>query len=132
MAIRIVRLGTPRAKGEGPRLGAVRRPPRGVPRSEFAKGDWYDAWLPMLAPAPELVTQALHAQKDHDERAWARFEKRFRAEMKAPDASRLLDTLAVLSQGAAFSLGCYCPEERWCHRGVLRALLQERGAAVKD
>jgi len=130
VAIHIVRLGTPRAAGEGPRLGAVRRPPRGVPKAEFAKRDFYDAWLPMLSPTADLVAQALQAQKDHDERAWAQFERRFRAEMKEPDASHLLDALAVMSRSAAFSLGCYCEDERWCHRSVLRALLHERGAAI--
>jgi uncharacterized protein YeaO (DUF488 family) len=132
MAIHIVRLGSPRAAGEGPRLGTVRRPPRGVPKAEFAKRDFYDVWLPALSPSAELVTQALQAADADDERAWARFVQRFRAEMKAPDASHLLDTLAVLSRGADFALGCYCAQEQRCHRSVLRALLQERGAAIAD
>jgi uncharacterized protein YeaO (DUF488 family) len=132
MAIRIVRLGTPRARGEGPRLGTVRRPPRGVPKDEFASRDFYDAWLPALSPSAELVTEAQQAVNDDDERAWSRFVKRFRVEMKAPDASHLLDTLAVLSEGADFALGCYCPDESRCHRSVLRDLLRERGAVIAD
>ena len=132
MAIRIVRLGTPRAKGEGPRLGTVRRPPRGVPKQDYAKRDYYDVWLPALSPSSGLVAEAQQAASDDDERGWTRFVKRFRVEMKQPDASHLLDTLAVLSHGADFALGCYCPEERRCHRSVLRALLQERGAAIVD
>jgi uncharacterized protein YeaO (DUF488 family) len=127
MAIRIVQLGTPRAAGEGPRLGTVRRPPRGVPKAEFASRDFYDVWLPALSPSAELVAQA---QQAGDEREWARFVKRFRAEMKEPDPAHLLDLLAVLSRGAQFSLGCYCVDETRCHRSVLRALLEERGAVV--
>ena len=130
--IRIVRLGTPRRAGEGPRLGTVRRPPRGVPRREFASRDFYDVWLPALSPSAELLAEAQRAASDDDARAWARFVKRFRSEMKAPEASHLLDLLAVLSKSADLSLGCYCAEERRCHRGVLRELLDERGAALAD
>jgi len=130
MAIRIVRLGTPRHAGEGPRLGTVRRPPRGVPKNEFASRDFYDAWLPALSPSAGLVAEALQAAGDDDAKAWARFVKRFRTEMKAPDATHLLDTLAVLSRTADFSIGCYCEDESRCHRSVLRALLEERDANI--
>ena len=127
MAISIVRLGTPRKPGEGPRLGTVRRPPRGVPKSDFARLDYYDVWFPNLSPSAELVAEALHAR---DDRAWSAFTRKFRREMSAPDRRRELDLLAALSHTANFSLGCYCPEERRCHRSVLRALLAERGAEV--
>ena len=127
MAIQVVRLGTPRTKGEGLRIGTVRRPPRGVPKAQFAKRDYYDVWLPNLSPSAELVAIALHAK---DERQWKTFERKFRAEMKQPDASRLLDLLAGLSHQTNFSVGCYCENENRCHRSVLRALLAERGAAM--
>ena len=129
MSIRIVRLGSPRAADEGARIGTVRRPPRGVPKSEFASGNRYDVWYPKLAPSVE--TRKL-GQGAADERAWAAFGKAFRAEMAQPDAARSLDLLATLSQGANFALGCYCADERRCHRGILRALLAERGAAIAD
>jgi uncharacterized protein YeaO (DUF488 family) len=128
LAIRVVRLGTARHPGEGPRLGTVRRPPRGVPKSQHASGNWYDAWLPDLAPSASLVDAARAA--GDDEPAWRRFERGYRAEMKAPAASRLLDVLAALSHGASFSVGCYCEDERRCHRSVLRRLLEERGADI--
>jgi len=127
MAIRIVRLGSARAKGEGLRLGTVRRPPRGVPKAEHASRDFYDVWLPDLAPSEKLVKQALVAS---DERAWNAFTKRYRAEMKRPEATRLLTLLAALSHTANFSVGCYCENEARCHRSVLRALLREHGADV--
>ena len=127
MAIRIVRLGTPRAPGEGLRLGTVRRPPRGVPRSEFAKRDFYDTWLPNLAPSPALLQQAQAAATDKE---WAAFRRKFTAEMKEPDAGHLLDMLAALSHQASLSLGCYCEDESRCHRSVLRELLVQRGADV--
>ena len=130
MTIRIVRLGTPRAANEGLRLGTVRRPPRGVPKAEFAKRDFYDLWLPALSPSAELVKQALQAAADGNERAWAAFVKRFRTEMKQPEASQLLDVLAALSHQTSFALGCYCDDEARCHRSVLRALLDERGAEI--
>jgi uncharacterized protein YeaO (DUF488 family) len=130
VAVRIVRLGTPRATGEGPRLGTVRRPPRGVPKAEFAKRDFYDTWLPALAPSVELMKQAQEAVAAADERAWTGFTKRFRTAMNEPGASQLLDLLALLSHGASFSLGCYCENESRCHRSVLRALLSERGADI--
>jgi uncharacterized protein YeaO (DUF488 family) len=127
MTVRIVRLGTPRAPQEGTRIGTVRRPPRGVPKSEFARRDYYDVWMPMLSPSPALVTQALAVRT---EAVWTRFVRRYRTEMKEPDAARLLDLLAALSAGADFSVGCYCENEGRCHRSVLRQLLAERGAQV--
>jgi len=130
MSIRIVQLGTPRAANEGLRLGTVRRPPRGVPRSEFARRDFYDVWLPALAPSEALVAQAHDAARADDPKAWGAFVRKFKAEMNEPDASRLLDLLAALSHQTGFSLGCYCDEERRCHRAVLRELLQQRGAAI--
>ena len=127
MAIRIVRLGTKRAANEGLRIGTVRRPPRGVPKSLFSSGNWYDVWFPNLAPAPETVKLALAAKS---ERQWVAFIKRFRAEMAKPENSRILDLLAALSHQSNFSVGCYCEEESRCHRSVLRQLLAERGAEV--
>jgi uncharacterized protein YeaO (DUF488 family) len=126
MSIRVVRLGSPRAAGEGVRIGTVRRPPRGVPKGEYAKRDLYDVWLPTLAPSEELLKQG---QAAGDERAWRRFASRYRAEMNRPDPSRVLDVLAALSHGADFAVGCYCEDESRCHRSVLRQLLAERGAA---
>ena len=125
MALRIDRLGSERAAGEGPRIGTVRRPPRGVPKTEFASGNWYDVWYPNLAPSVETMKLG---QAASDERTWAAFAKRYRAEMAAPDAARSLDLLAMLSHGAHFSLGCYCEQESRCHRSILRELLQQRGA----
>ena len=127
MAITIVRLGSARAPGEGLRIGTVRRPPRGVAKSEFAKQDWYDIWFPNLAPGPELVATALSAVT---EREWSAFVKKYRAEMGTPVNRRTLDLLAALSHHANFSVGCYCADESRCHRSVLRALLAERGAAM--
>jgi len=127
MAIRIVRLGSPRAAGEGLRLGTVRRPPRGVPKAEHASRDFYDLWLPDVAPSEGLVKEALGAQ---DERSWRRFVTRYRAEMKQPGARRLLELLAALSHQTNFSVGCYCENEERCHRSVLKALLLEQGADV--
>lgn len=127
MAIRIVRLGTPRARGEGLRVGTVRHPPRGVPKRELAKRDYYDVWLPELAPSAELVHSAHEAESERD---WARFAKRYRREMAAPAASRLLDLLAAFSQASDFAVGCYCPDEAHCHRSTLRELLAERGARL--
>ena len=131
MALRIVRLGSPRAPGEGPRIGTVRRPPRGVPKADFARLDWYDSWLPELAPSAEVVKLGQAAQ-DGDEAAWTVFAKRYRAEMAAPGAAHTLDLLATLSHHAAFSIGCYCANEARCHRSLLRGLLAERGAALLD
>ncbi len=128
MAARIVQLGSPRTRGEGIRLGTVRRPPRGVPKSEHARGNWYDVWLPDLAPSAGLLKLA--QQRIHDDEGWAWFERRYRAEMKAPDHARLLDLLAAMSRHADFSVGCYCPDERRCHRSILRQLLLEHGATI--
>jgi uncharacterized protein YeaO (DUF488 family) len=125
MAVRVVRLGTPRAKGEGLRIGTVRRPPRGVPKSEFASQDWYDVWFPNLAPSVEAMKLGQAAQTPAQ---WAAFAKKVRAEMATADAARALDLLAALSHTADFSVGCYCEDEAHCHRSVLRALLAERGA----
>jgi uncharacterized protein YeaO (DUF488 family) len=126
VAIAIVRLGSPRGTREGLRLGTVRRPPRGVPKSEFATRNYYDVWLPDLSPSQPLVTAALQAT---DQKAWKAFERKYRAEMKKPEASRLLELLAALSHDTNFSVGCYCEDESHCHRSVLRTLLAERGAA---
>ena len=127
MSIRVVRLGTRRTPDEGPRLGTVRRPPRGVPKARFAKDDWYDAWLPDLAPSDALVKQGLRASSAKD---WEAFAKKYRREMSAPAPARLLDVLALLSHSASFSVGCYCEDEARCHRSVLRKLLAERGARL--
>jgi uncharacterized protein YeaO (DUF488 family) len=129
MSIRIVRLGTPRQAGEGLRIGTVRRPPRGVPKSEFASGNWYDLWFPNLAPSAELVKSGLSAASGGGAREWARFARAYRAEMAAPDRSRELDLLAALSHRTDFSVGCYCEDESRCHRSLLRELLAERGAS---
>jgi len=128
MAIRIVRLGSPRARDEGLRIGTVRRPPRGVPKSEFASQDWYDVWYPNLAPSADLVKEAQNATTP---KAWAAFAKKYRAEMGTPENARTLDLLAALSHGSDFSVGCYCEDESHCHRSVLRTLLAERGAALR-
>lgn len=127
MAVRIVRLGSPRGKAEGLRVGTVRRPPRGVSKREFGSRDFYDVWLPNLAPSEELLKRALQAK---DERAWRSFARSYRAEMKHPEARRVLDLLAALSQEADFSVGCYCTDENRCHRSILRELLEERGAKI--
>jgi len=123
--IAVVRLGSPRMPNEGLRLGTVRRPPRGVPKTQFAKLDFYDVWLPDLAPSQELVT---FAQRSQDERSWKAFTRKYRAEMNKPEAARVLDLLAAFSHHTNFSLGCYCENEKRCHRSVLRELLVERGA----
>ena len=129
MAIRVVRLGTARTGNEGLRIGTVRRPPRGVPKSEFASRDYYDVWLPELAPSAELVKSA---QQATDEKAWNAFVRRYRSEMKKPEASRLLDLLSALSHQTNLSVGCYCVDESRCHRSILRELLTERGANLVD
>ena len=125
MSIFIVRLGTPRKRNEGLRIGTVRRPPRGIAKSDFARLDYYDVWFPNLAPSAELVQEALQAE---DAREWAVFKRKFRREMSAPDRSRELDVLAALSRQTNLSIGCYCEDESRCHRSVLRELLAERGA----
>lgn len=127
MALRVVRLGTARGPREGLRIGTVRRPPRGVPKGEFASRGYYDVWLPELSPSEALVKQA---QRARDERAWRAFVRRYRAEMKKPAASRLLDLLAALSHQTDFSIGCYCLDARRCHRSVLRDILEVRGARL--
>jgi uncharacterized protein YeaO (DUF488 family) len=133
MAIAIVRLGSPRSANEGLRLGTVRRPPRGVPKADFARRGFYDVWLPLLSPSEPLLKQALSSHNlsaAEQQRSWRAFERRFRAEMKQSDASRLLDLLAALSHQTNFSIGCYCADQSCCHRSILRALLLERGARV--
>jgi uncharacterized protein YeaO (DUF488 family) len=126
MTIRIVRLGGPRASDEGLRIGTVRRPPRGVPKAEHARRDIYDVWFPNLAPSEAL----LKSVSPRDERSWKSFRRRFLAEMKVPEARRDLDLLAALSHRTNFAIGCYCEDERRCHRSILRELLEARGAAI--
>lgn len=128
MAVSIVRLGTPRSPGEGPRIGTVRHPPRGVPRREHASGNWYDVWFPVLAPSAAAVKLG---RKAGTERQWAAFARRYRAEMSRPEQARALDLLAAFSRVADFSVGCYCADESRCHRSLLRALLRDRGAAIR-
>ena len=128
MAVRIVRLGSPRLPGEGTRIGTVRRPPRGVRKERYAADNWYDVWYPELSPSPELVSRALAAKTDSD---WKAFVRAFRTEMKEPAARHTLDLLARLSHEADFSIGCYCEDEARCHRSVLRSLLAERGAVIE-
>ncbi len=127
MAIRFVRLGSPRSTGEGIRVGTVRRPPRGVPKREIASRGYYDVWFPILSPSPELVASARAATGAAD---WQRFVRRFEKEMSAPEPGRALDLLAALSATADFSVGCYCEDEKRCHRSVLRQLLAARGARI--
>ncbi|MES2127126.1 MAG: DUF488 family protein [Pseudomonadota bacterium] len=127
MSVRIVQLGSPRGAGEGLRIGTVRRPPRGVPKGEFASRNYYDVWLPNLSPSAELMAQGKAADSPA---AWAQFVKAYRKEMEAPDASRVIDLLAALSHTSNFSVGCYCEDEGHCHRSVLRQLLDSRGAAL--
>jgi uncharacterized protein YeaO (DUF488 family) len=126
MAIRVVRLGSPRADNEGIRLGTVRRPPRGVPKAEYASRDFYDVWMPDLAPSEALLKQGQQASED---RAWRKFDLKYRAEMKRPKAQRLLALLAALSRQTSFSVGCYCADETRCHRSILRQLLEKHGAS---
>lgn len=128
MSIRVVRLGSDRAPGEGLRLGTVRRPPRGVPKAEFASRNYYDVWFPTLSPGAETLKIGLSGAND---RAWAGFIKRFRSEMAKPEASAALNLLAAMSHHVDFSIGCYCEDESRCHRSVLRELLLERGAKLK-
>jgi|SRR6185369_8263807 len=127
MAIRVVRLGQPRRRGEGLRIGTVRFPPRGVPKSRYASGNWYDVWMPDLAPSPATVKFAHAAKTDAD---WRAYERRYRREMAAPERRRLLDLLAALSKHADFSVGCYCEDERRCHRTILESILKDRGARL--
>jgi uncharacterized protein YeaO (DUF488 family) len=127
MSIRIVRLGSPRTPDEGVRLGTVRRPPRGVPRKDFARLDWYDLWFPLLAPSAAIMKLGLAADSEPQ---WMAFARKYRREMRAPASSQSLDVLAALSHHANFSVGCYCEDESHCHRSLLRQLLVERGAKL--
>jgi uncharacterized protein YeaO (DUF488 family) len=127
VTVRIVRLGSERLPGEGLRLGTVRRPPRGIRKAEYASKNFYDVWLPLLAPSPATVKQALTARSERD---WKRFVKSYRREMAATNESSMLDVLAALSHQTDFSVGCYCADESRCHRSVLRELLLERGAQL--
>ena len=127
MPIRIVRLGSARANNEGLRIGTVRRPPRGVPKTRFASENWYDVWFPNLAPSTELLTRA---QKAETQKEWDAFARAYRREMSDPEKSRALDLLAALSHDTNFSVGCYCEDESRCHRSVLRELLVSRGAVL--
>jgi uncharacterized protein YeaO (DUF488 family) len=129
MSIRVVHLGTARGSNEGVRLGTVRRPPRGVRKADFATEDWYDVWLPDLAPSAQLVSWAAADQWTEDR--WNRFRREYLREMKQPSVQRLLQVLAALSRNSNFSVGCYCENELRCHRSLLRELLVEAGATVE-
>ncbi len=128
MAVRIVRLGTERISDEGLRIGTVRRPPRGVPKSEFSAQNWYDVWFPNLSPSPQTLKLGQNARNENE---WKGFLRKFRAEMATPENGRTLDLLAAFSHQSNFSIGCYCVDEQRCHRSVLRALLLERDAKVE-
>ena len=127
MAVHVIRLGSARRQGEGLRIGTVRRPPRGVPKAEFASQNWYDVWFPNLAPSVETMKLAQAAQTPAQ---WAAFVKKYRAEMAAPENARTIELLALLSRQADFSVGCYCENESHCHRSILRELLVEKGAVL--
>ena len=127
LSIRVVRIGTPRVRGEGLRIGTVRRPPRGVPKAEIAKRDFYDVWFPNLAPSPETMQEAQRAETPAQ---WAAFKRKYRKEMKAPAARHALELLAAMSHETNFSVGCYCEDEEHCHRSVLKELLIEKGAKM--
>ena len=127
MGVRIVRLGSERTEGEGTRIGTVRRPPRGVPKSEFASQNWYDVWFPNLAPSAETMKLGQEARTPAQ---WAAFVKKYRTEMATPENSHAIELLAVLSHQTNFSVGCYCENEAHCHRSVLRELLTDKGAKV--
>jgi uncharacterized protein YeaO (DUF488 family) len=129
MTVSIVRLGSDRHPSEGLRIGTVRRPPRGVPRTEFAKQNWYDVWYPNLAPSVETMKEGLVAQTPAE---WKAFTRKYRKEMGTPENRRSLELLAALSRRTDFSVGCYCEDEARCHRSVLRELLAEQGADVAD
>jgi uncharacterized protein YeaO (DUF488 family) len=129
MPIHVVRLGSRRAVDEGLRIGTVRRPPRGVPKSEFSSGDWYDVWYPNLAPSIETMKLG---QAVETEAQWRAFEKKYKSEMKDPERTRTIELLAVMSKHANFSVGCYCENESRCHRSILRDLLRGAGAKIKD
>lgn len=128
LAVRVVRLGSARVDGEGARIGTVRRPPRGVPKSEFASQNWYDVWFPILAPSVETMKLGQQAATPGQ---WATFIRKYKAEMSSPEARHAIELLATLSLSSNFSVGCYCEDEARCHRSVLRTLLAERGAKVE-
>jgi len=128
MPVRVVRLGSSRAPGEGTRIGTVRRPPRGVPKAQFSSHNWYDVWFPNLAPSIETMKRGQAAASPAQ---WAAFTKKYRAEMAQPEARHALALLAVLSHTTNFSVGCYCEHENRCHRSVLRQLLIENGATIE-
>lgn len=130
MAIRIVQLGSARTADEGIRFGTVRRPPRGIPKSDFGRLDYYDRWLPLLSPSPERMKEAKNAVANGDAKAWVRFARAFRKDLERSEASQTLEVLAALSRQSNFSIGCYCEDESRCHRSVLRQLLIEQGAVV--
>ena len=129
MAMTVVRLGSPRTKNEGLRIGTVRRPPRGVRKAEYARLDYYDVWLPQLAPSAELVTWA--KGRLAEPRRWKAFERQYLRELSRPDTLRLLELLSALSRHADFSIGCYCENEKECHRSILRRVLAEHGAQIR-
>ncbi len=129
MALRIVRLGTDRQKDEGLRIGTVRRPPRVVPKSEYAVQNWYDVWLPNVSPTPELMKLGQTAKTD---KQWAIFARKYREQMKTPENIRVLDLLAALSHDSNISVGCYCENEARCHRSILKEILKEKGAKIKS
>jgi uncharacterized protein YeaO (DUF488 family) len=128
MSVRVVRLGTPRLRGEGTRIGTVRRPPRGVPKAQFSAKDWYDVWFPNLAPSVDTMKRGQEAGSPAQ---WAEFTRKYKAEMAAPEARHDLELLAVLSHTTNFSVGCYCQDEGRCHRSILKQLLVEHGAKVE-
>ena len=128
VAIRVIRLGSPRVEGEGTRIGTVRRPPRGVPKQEFASRNWYDVWFPNLAPSPETMKLGQEAETPAQ---WTAFARKYRAEMATPENSHAVELLAALSHHSSFSVGCYCETEAHCHRSVLRELLAEKGATLE-
>ena len=127
MPILIVRLGTPRHENEGTRIGTVRRPPRGVPKTEFSAQNWYDVWFPTLSPSVETMKLGLAAKTEAE---WKAFTRKYKSEMSSPEARHALELLAVLSHTTDFSVGCYCEDENHCHRSILRELLVEKGAPV--
>lgn len=129
MTVRVIRLGTPRMPGEGTRIGTVRRPPRGVPKREYASRDWYDVWFPNLAPSLETMKLAQAAASEAE---WAAFVRKYRSEMATPESRHAIELLAVLSRQSNFAVGCYCEDERHCHRSVLKELLGESGAELAD
>lgn len=129
MAVRVIRLGCDRLEGEGLRIGTVRRPPRGVPKTDFSSQNWYDVWFPNLSPSIETMKIGKNVRT---EKEWLAFEKKYRAEMATPENSRILDLLAAFSHQTDFSVGCYCQDEAHCHRSILKKFLMEKGAKVED